>query len=248
MVPPRIIPVLLYNKESEGLVKTFRFKKPVYIGDAINAVKIFNEKEVDEIILLDISATAENRKPEFQFVWEIAGECFMPLGYGGGITALQDIEILIRSGVEKVILNSAAVERPAFISEAVKNFGTSTIVVSIDVKKDTWGNSIVFSQGGTKKSRYRPIEFATIAEQMGAGEIMLNAIDRDGTQQGYDLELIHKVASAVTVPLIACGGAGNVQDLYTAINAGANAAAAGSMFVFSGKQRAVLINFPNLQN
>lgn len=247
-IPPRIIPVLLYKRESEGLVKTVRFKKPVYIGDAFNAVKIFNEKEVDELILLDISATVGRCKPDFQLIREIAGECFMPLGYGGGITALQDIETLIRNGVEKAILNSAAVERPAFISEAAKRFGTSTIVVSMDVKTDVWGNPFVFSHGGTKKSKYRPAEFAVIAEQMGAGEIMLNSVDRDGTQQGYDIELIHRVAEAVTVPLVACGGAGHVQDLYAAINAGANAAAAGSMFVFAGKQRAVLINYPKLQN
>jgi cyclase len=242
-IRPRIIPVLLYKKG--GLVKTTAFKKPQYIGDPINAVKIFNDKEVDELIFLDIDATKENRPPGFDYIKEVAGECFMPLAYGGGITTLNDIEKLVKGGVEKVCINSKATDDPAFIAEAAEKFATSTIVVSIDIGKDFLGNYHIFSHGGTKKSNFKPVEFAKMVEQYGAGEILVNSIDRDGTQSGYDLKLISLIALAVNIPVIACGGAAVVKDFSLAIEAGASAAAAGSMFVFTGKYKAVLINFPS---
>jgi imidazole glycerol-phosphate synthase subunit HisF len=242
MLRPRIIPVLLYN--SGGLYKTTAFKNPVYIGDPINAVKIFNEKEVDEIIFLDITATKENRKPNYSYIAEIAGECFMPLCYGGGVKTLDDIKIIVKSGVEKICINAESAENLDLIKEATLRFGGSTIVVSMDVKMDMFGRYFVYIINGSKKTKWHPVEYAKKLDEAGVGEIMLNSIERDGTQSGYDINLIKSVTSEVNVPIIACGGAGSVRHFQQAFDAGASAAAAGSMFVFQGKHRAVLINFP----
>jgi imidazole glycerol-phosphate synthase subunit HisF len=245
MLMPRVIPVLLFSKG--GLYKTTRFKNPVYVGDPINAVKIFNEKEVDELVFTDIAATPEGRRPDFERIKEIAGECFMPLCYGGGIRSIEDIKAVIGCGVEKVAINSLAVEKPEFIREAASELASSTIVVSIDVKKDFFGKRHVYSHSGTRRTDKHPVEFASLMERMGAGEILLTSIDKDGTQTGYDLELIKMVSEAVSIPVIACGGAGRVGDFSQALEARASAVAAGSMFVFYGKRRAVLINFPSQQ-
>lgn len=244
MIKTRVIPSLLL--QGRGLVKTVKFKDPVYIGDPINAVRIFNEKECHELVVLDINATVQNRSPDFKLVQEIAEECFMPFAYGGGIRSLEDIKTLVHLGVEKVIINTYAFENPNFITEAAKTFGSSTIVVSIDVKKDLFGRYKVFSLGGRKNTSKNPKDYALEMERRGAGEIFLNAIDQDGVMKGYDLSLIRSVSGAVKIPVIACGGAGKIEDLGTAINeGGASAVSAGSLFVFWGRQKGILINFPS---
>jgi imidazole glycerol-phosphate synthase subunit HisF len=240
---PRIIPVLLLK--DSGLYKSVKFKAPKYIGDPLNAVKIFNEKEVDELVFIDITATIEKRKPPVKFLSAIASECFMPLCYGGGISTMEDVRSIINTGVEKVSINSFAAQNPGFIKIASQEYGSSTIVVSIDVKKSFFGKYEVFTHGGKVNTKLDPQKYAVQVAKAGAGEILLNSIDRDGTMQGYDLELIKKVTHAVDIPVIACGGAGKITDFAEAITAEASALAAGSMFVFHGKHKAVLINYPS---
>ncbi len=240
---PRVIPCLLLR--SRGLVKTTRFKDPTYLGDPRNTIKIFNEKGVDELVFLDITATTEKRGPNFELISEITSECFMPLGYGGGVRNLNQMEKLFKLGVEKVSINTYAAKNPMFISEAARVFGSQSVVVSLDVKRNLLGKYEIMVEAGKRKSGLEPVTFAKQMEEAGAGEIMLNSIDRDGTMQGYDLELIRRVTSAINIPLIACGGAGSNEDLVQAVKqGGASAAAAGSIFVFHGRNRAVLINFP----
>jgi cyclase len=232
--------------KNSGLVKTIKFKDPTYLGDPINIIRIFNEKEVDELVFLDITATLEKRKPPFELLQKITDECFMPLGYGGGIHNLEDIQVITSLGVEKVIINSYASIDQSFISQAADRAGSQAIVVSIDVKKDLLGRYMVHTHSGRKNTGIDPVQYAQKMEAAGAGEIFLTSIDRDGTMQGYDLELIRKVATQVSIPVVACGGAGNIDDLSKAVKIGkANAAAAGSMFVFQGKHRAVLISYPS---
>jgi cyclase len=245
MLMPRVIPVLLFREG--GLYKTTRFKDPVYVGDPINAVKIFNEKEVDELVFVDIAATTQKKGPDFERIREIAGECFMPLCYGGGVRSIEDAKRVIACGVEKVAINSYAAENPDFVAEAASELASSTIVVSIDVKRDFLGKYHVQTHGAKKKTDWNPVEFAILMEKLGAGEILLTSIDRDGTQKGYDLELIRSVADAVSIPVIACGGAARVSDFVQALESHASAVAAGSMFVFHGRHRAVLISFPSQQ-
>lgn len=231
-----------------GLVKTIKFKTPIYVGDPINAVKIFNEKEVDELILLDILATVEKKKPRIPLISAIAGECFMPLCYGGGIQSLDDIRQILGIGVEKVSINTYAVENPDFIKSAAETFGSQSIVVAIDVRQISPGGYEVFTYGGKRSTKLDPVRVAIEMAEMGAGEIFLNSIDRDGTMQGYDIGLIKKVAEAVSIPVIASGGAGKLSDFDEAVRrGGAVAVAAGSLFVFHGKHRAVLINYPSTQ-
>ena len=242
MIRPRVIPCLLLK--NDGLVKTVRFKDPKYLGDPINIVRIFNDKEVDELIFLDILATTENRRPNFELLAKITSECFMPLGYGGGIRDMEDVKRLLGIGVEKFVLNTSAVENPSLIREAADHAGSQAVVISIDVKKTLFGKYEVFTRAGRKGTGFDPVKFAVDVEKQGAGEIFLNSIDRDGTMQGYDLDLIRRVAESVTVPVVACGGAGNVAHLAQVVKAGASAAAAGSMFVFQGPLRGVLISYP----
>lgn len=243
MLSSRIIPCLLL--QGQGLVKTIGFKDPKYVGDPINAIRIFNTKEVDELVLLDISATPENRGPAWKQIAEVAGECFMPLCYGGGVQTMQDVEKIFSLGVEKVALNTAAFSKPDLVREAVKAFGGQSIVASIDVKKNWLGKSEVYTQAGRKGTKLDPVSYARRMEDLGVGEIFLNSIDRDGTMQGYDIPLIKSVTRAVGVPVVACGGAGQNADFSAAIfQGGASAAAAGSLFVFKGKHRAVLITYP----
>ena len=245
IIRPRVMPVLLL--QDKGLVKTEKFKSPKYVGDPINAVKIFNEKEVDELVFLDIDASIKGNPINFTKIEEIASECFMPLCYGGGVKTLDDIKKIINLGVEKVAINTAAVENPDFITHASDHFGSSTIVISLDVKKNFFGKYVVRSKSGSDKADMNPVEFASFMQYKGAGEILINNIDKEGTQEGYDLELISQIASAVEIPVIACGGARSFDDLEAGINAGASAVAAGSMFVFSGPHRAVLISFPEVE-
>ena len=242
MLKIRVIPCLLL--QNNGLVKTMNFKDEKYIGDPINAIKIFNEKEVDELIFLDISNNKKNQKPNFELISKITSECFMPLACGGGIKSINDAEKILNLGAEKIIVNSQAIENPSFISEASNIFGSQSVIVSIDVKKNRSGNYEIFTDNGKKPTGINPRDFATQIEKMGAGELFLNSIDRDGMMNGYDLDLIKEISGVTSIPLIACGGAGKIEDFRKAIDAGASAVSAGSMFVFYGSYRAVLINFP----
>lgn len=244
MLEPRFIPVLLVR--GSGLYKTIKFKDPTYIGDPINAVRIFNEKAVDELIVLDIDAHKDANGPRLGFLAEIASEAFIPLCYGGGVRKLTDFEALFRLGVEKVAVNSAAAESMALVEQAAKVFGNQSVVVSIDFRRTFLGRYRRFARGGTSEIKGALESAVREAESAGAGEILVNSIDRDGTMSGYDLELIREASSAVSVPIVACGGAGSLSDMVTAIReGGASAAAAGSLFVFKGKHRAVLITYPD---
>lgn len=243
MFIPRVLPCLLLR--NLGLVKTIKFDKYRYIGDPINAVRIFNAKEADELIFLDIDATRENRKISLPLVEKIADEAYMPFAVGGGIQSLQDIRDIFAAGAEKVIINSSAYTNPSLIREAADTFGSQSIVVSIDVKRKLFGKNEVYTHGGIKNTRKDPVGYARNMEAAGAGEIMINSIDRDGTMEGYNIELISIISDAVRIPVVACGGAGNLQDFTNAVKrGGASAVAAGSLFVFHGKRRAVLINYP----
>jgi cyclase len=243
MLIPRVIPCLLLK--DKGLVKTVKFKNPKYVGDPINAVRIFNEKEVDELIFLDITATIEKRPPSIEVISQISDECLMPLTFGGGISTVDQVKQVLNAGAEKVSINTSAVENPILIKEASDNFGSQSIVVAIDVKKKLFGKYEVFTHDGTRGTGLDPFQFSQKMEQFGAGEILINSIDRDGTMLGYDINLIKLITTAVNIPVIACGGAGKIQDFSEALlTGGASAVAAGSLFVFYGKRRAVLINYP----
>ena len=244
MLKTRVIPCLLV--QGQRLVKTIAFHNPRYVGDPINAVRIFNEKEVDELVMLDITATVEKRPPNLRLISEMASECFMPLAYGGGVRSLDDLQSIFSLGVEKVVINSEAAARPEFVQDAAGKFGSQSVIVSIDAKKRWFGGYEIRTRSGRQGTGLDPVRFACDMENAGAGEIFLNSIDRDGTMRGYDLDLIHAVSRAVSIPVIACGGAGNLADFTAAIKrGGASAVAAGSMFVFHGKHRAVLINYPS---
>lgn len=238
----RLIPCLLLDDGK--LVKTTGFRKPVYVGDPLNAVKIFNDKEVDELIFLDINASRKKRRPDFDYLAKIAEQCFMPLCYGGGIASLEDIRELFRIGFEKVSINTSAVRNTDLIKEAVKVYGSQSIVGAIDVGKNLRGRNVVKIINGTQNTGLNPVDYAGRLEEAGVGEIFLNSILHDGRMNGYDYELISEISSRVKVPVIACGGAGKLQDCKKAIDSGASAAAAGSIFVFWGSNKAVLINYP----
>lgn len=240
----RVIPVLLLK--NNGLYKTVKFKDPKYVGDPINAIKIFNDKEVDELCVLDINTSAEKRKPNFKLIQEFASECFMPVCYGGGINTIEDAKHIFGLGIEKIALNNAAIENPQLITEIANIYGSQAVVVSVDYKKAFLGNNNVYAINGQNKTKFDVIDFVKRMEEFGAGEILLNSIERDGTMLGYDLETLKNVTEAVKVPVIACGGASNVNDFSLAVKqGGASAVAAGSMFVFQGKLKGVLINFPS---
>lgn len=245
MLRTRVIPCLLLH--NGGLVKTVHFREPKYVGDPINAVRIFNEKEVDELMVLDILASREKQEPNYALIEQFAGECFMPLCYGGGIRTVQQARQLFALGVEKICLQSAALENLSLVSDLAERFGSQSIVVSVDIARNWLKRPHLYE---SRSGRYlkRPwLEFLQEAVKYGAGEIVLNAVDRDGTMQGYDVELLHKAARSISVPLIALGGAGCLAHLREAIQAGASAVAAGSLFVFHGPHRAVLISYPKYQ-
>jgi cyclase len=246
MALPRVIPVLLLR--NKGLVKTLKFKEHRYVGDPINAVKIFNEKGVDELCFLDIDATREGREPNYDYLKEIATECFMPLSYGGAVKTLDQIKRLIQSGIEKVVLNAQALEKPDVVRAAADSFGSSTIVGAMDVKKNLFGKYLVYSYVKKTTVNLEPVRHAEHLQELGVGEIFLNNVDHDGMLNGYDLDLVSKITSAVDVPVIACGGCRSVDDIDKVINQSkAAAAAAGSFFVFHGKHKAVLITYPEYQ-
>jgi cyclase len=246
MLRTRIIPCLLLKDNK--LVKTVKFKNPIYVGDPINAIKIFNDKEVDELVFLDITASKEKKGPNFKLISEITTECFMPLGYGGGITTIDEIEKLFNLGVEKVILNSICHIQPEVIKKAISIFGSQSIVASIDVKKH-WltKKQFVFIVSGEQNTGFSPIDYAKKMEDLGAGEIIINSIDQDGTMAGYDLQLIKSISESVKIPVVALGGAGSLDDLKFAKQNGASAVAAGSLFVFQKAHRAVLITYPKTE-
>jgi cyclase len=239
----RVIPVLLLKKG--GLYKSVKFRDHKYVGDPINAVKIFNEKEVDELVILDTDATKEGRPPNIKQISEIAGEAFMPVGYGGGITSIEQAKRILYEGIEKVVFNTSAIENPELIRDASRQFGSSSVVVSIDVMKDWFGRYKVFTNSGSVNTGIDPIQLATRMEESGAGEIFLTSIDRDGTYMGYDLTLVKNITAKLSIPVIVCGGASSVDDFKPAIDSGASAVAAGSMFVFQRPHNAVLINYPS---
>jgi len=239
----RVIPVLLIQKAA--LVKSVKFKKYQYIGDPVNTVKIFNDKEVDEIVVLDIAATSEKRPPDRKLIKNLTEESFMPLAYGGGITRLEEIKDLINMGVEKIVLNNSALVNPTLIEEAAKWAGSQSIVVSIDAKKSIWGRYHVYAQNGSRKTNFEPVAFAKMVRNAGAGEILLQHIQGDGTFGGYALDLIEMVSRELDIPVVAAGGAGSLTNFKQAVDAGASAVAAGSMFVLQGPHRAVLITYPS---
>jgi cyclase len=245
MLRPRIIPCLLVKQK--GLVKTVKFANPKYVGDPINAVRIFNEKEVDELMVLDIDATAEKRNPDFTMIKNLASECRMPLCYGGGINTSGQIQEIVGLGVEKTAINTAAIENPELVAEAAENVGSQSVVVVLDVKRSTLsGRYEVRTYNGRIKSGKDPVELARQMEDFGAGEIIINSIDNDGVMKGYDLALARMVREAVAVPVTVMGGAGKLADIGEVIRkCGVSGAAAGSLFVFKGIYRAVLINYPN---
>lgn len=238
----RIIPTLLLK--DQGFYKSEKFKNLRYLGDPINILKIFNEKEVDEVLILDISASKEGREPQYDFLRDLAGEAFMPLGYGGGISSIAQIKKILNMGFEKVCINHAALANPDFVKEAAHVFGSSTIAVVVDVKKSFFGKYEVYNHVNSK-SVMDPITWVKQLEDIGVGEIILNNVDRDGAMKGYDLDLVRSVSQKIKIPLVASGGAGSVDDLYAAITAGASAVAAGSLFVFQGPLKAVLVSYPN---
>jgi len=243
MYRARVIPCLLIR--GNGLVKTRKFKEPVYIGDPINAMRIFSDKEVDEIIVLDIDASREEREPNYALIEEMAGEAFMPMAYGGGIRNLEQVRRLIRSGIEKVVINTTAIESTDVIREAADVFGSQAVVGAVDVRKTLFGGYRVVAKSATVEAKIGLDEHIQRLVSAGVGEIFLNSVDRDGMMAGYDLNLLHRITQKVNVPVVACGGAGTVEHLSQAVSeGGASAVAAGSMFVFHGKHRAVLINYP----
>ena len=246
MLQTRIIPCLLLKDDS--LVKTVNFKKPAYIGDPVNTARIFNELEVDELTLLDISATNNKKKPNFKILAELAKECFMPLAYGGGINDFEDAKKIFQIGIEKVIINSIAFSKPAFITELAEHFGNQAIVASIDVKKNMFGKYQVFSNSGTKKQKVDPVAWAQELEQLGAGEILLTAIHQEGTWNGFDINIIEKISNAINIPVIANGGASSIEDIGKAVKKGnASAVSLGSMVVYQNKGMGVLVNFPDTE-
>lgn len=239
----RIIPVLLLEKG--GLYKTVKFKNPNYVGDPINAVKIFNEKEADELLLLDFRASADKRKIDFNKITEIASEAFMPMAYGGGVTKLDEAKRVFDCGYEKIVLNSVLFENNLLVENIANIYGAQAVVGCMDVKKNFFRKNLVYSHSGKNKTGYTPLEWAAKLEEYGVGEIIINNIDNDGTWEGYNLEIIAEVSAKVKVPVIACGGAGSVDDFRKAVDAGASAVAAGSMFVYQKKGMGVLISFPS---
>lgn len=239
----RVIPVLLLAQS--GIVKTERFARSRYLGDPINAVKIFSEKMADELILLDIDATRKGRI-DFDRLEDIVSEAFMPIAYGGGVNSIGQCTELFKRGVEKIVINTAACERPQLIAEVAERCGSQSVVVSIDVRQNLWNRSKVYIKGGRKETKFSPVELARRFEELGAGEIFLTSIEREGTFGGYDIELLHSVCSAVGVPVIANGGAASIKDFEQAVSrAGCSAVAAGSMFVFAARGEGVLINYPS---
>jgi len=244
MFRPRVIPVLLLK--NKGLIKSTQFKDHRYIGDPINAVKIFNDLKADELVFIDILASKEGRCISLDFIKNVGEEANMPFAAGGGITNIKQIQDIIAAGAEKVVINTQASIKPNFIREAADTFGSSTIVVCMDVKKKFFGKVQTWSMAGEKATGYNPVDFVKLMEEKGAGEIIVQSIERDGMMQGYDIDLIKSISESVSIPVVALGGAGNLEDMNTAFTqAYANGLAAGSLFVYHGARKGILINYPS---
>lgn len=246
MLKTRVIPSLLIR--DNGLVKTVKFDKSKYIGDPINAIKIFNDKEVDELVVLDIEASKRSSGINFNLLSRINKEAFMPLGYGGGIKSIEDVKRILGLGYEKIIINSSAINNPDIISEAANVCGSQSVVVCLDIKKSLFGNYLLYNYKRKKTFSIDPFEYIKKMEELGAGELIVYSVDRDGTFSGYDISLLKKVTSIVSIPVVALGGAGKFEDFVDAIKlGGASAVSAGSFFVFHGPHKAVLITYPDKQ-
>lgn len=242
----RIIPALLTDRRR--MIKGKKFSNHKYIGDPINAVKIFNDKQVDELLLLDITATHQSRDPDYKFLEEIAAEAFFPLAYGGGINSVSQIEKLMRIGIEKIVLGTSAFLSPNLVKDAADAVGAQSVIVSIDYKTPLIGKPQVFVSNGKKKTGIEPLHYARKMEQLGAGELIISSIDREGVGKGYDVKLLSNIAKSVTVPVVASGGAGEMSDFVAVRKCGhVHAISAGSMFVFYGPHKAVLINYPSYE-
>ena len=239
----RVIPILLL--ENNRLVKTIQFKKPVYVGDPINAVRIFNDKEVDELVLLEINATKEKKRPDFKLLERIVSEAFMPIGYGGGIKTIEDVKTLFSLGIEKIVLNSLLFENQKEVVKIIEHYGSQSVVACIDIKKNLFGKKYPYFKGIDKTGPNDILEFATHCQEIGIGEIILQSVDKDGTGLGYDIDILKQISGSLNIPVVIAGGAASGADLKLAFENGASAAAAGSMFVFNGKHRAVLISYTN---
>jgi cyclase len=243
MLRPRVIPCLLVS--DGGLVKTRRFRSPQYVGDPNNAIRIFNEKEADELIVIDIGASRHGRGPDLQLIAEFAGECYMPVTYGGGVTSVEDAARILALGVEKVCVQSAVAASPRLVSDLAARFGSQAVVVSVDVRRGAWGREQArFSAPGARPIRDWQAWMSSLVDA-GAGEVLLTSVDREGTMEGMDIDLITRASSAIDVPLIANGGVSSLDDISAAFAAGASAVAAGAYFVFYGPHRAVLISYPD---
>lgn len=246
MLKTRIIPCLQLIGDS--LVKTIKFSNHGYIGDPINTVRIFNELEIDELCFLDIRATIEGRSPNLEILQQISNECFMPLSYGGGVKDFDIAKQILSIGFEKLVVNSEAFRNPAFVTALSEHFGAQAVVGSIDVKKNLWGKYNVYINDGTEKTGIDPVDWAKRLQELGAGEILLTSMDKDGTWNGFDIDITRKVAEAVTIPVIANGGAGNIQHIGEVVKSGhASAVSLGSMVVYQKKEMGVLVNFPDKQ-
>ena len=243
MLKKRIMPCLLIN-ENGGLVKTIKFQNPKYIGDPLNAVKIYNEKQVDELIILDITASKFNSSPNFKIIEKIASECFIPLSYGGGIRTIEDIKSLFSLGIEKVVLNSISIESPHIISEAAHIFGSQSVIVNINTRLNFFKKYRMYNSKKKKITSVCPVLHSQYVESLGAGELMITSVDQDGMLKGYDLPLLKKIVPSVSIPVIACGGAGKLEDITDALQSNVPALAAGSLFVYKKSSRSVLINYP----
>ena len=244
MLRPRIIPCLLVHEK--GLVKSVNFKNHKYVGDPINAVRIFNEKEVDELMVIDIDASVENREPDYKKIENLAADCRMPLCYGGGVKTVEQAQRIFSLGVEKIAVSSAIIEDPDFITRMAEKVGTQSVVAVLDVKKKLLGGYEVYTHNGKKKTGKNPVEFAKELEKLGIGEIVINSIDNDGVMKGYDMGIIEKVRETVSIPMTVLGGAGSLEDIKQLIKKfGIIGASAGSLFVFKGVYKAVLINYPS---
>lgn len=242
MLKHRVIPCLLLR--NGGLVKTLKFADAKYVGDPINAIRIFNDKEVDELMVLDITASKEKKEPNYALIEQFASECFMPLSYGGGIKTMEQAQRLFNSGIEKICLQTAVLDDLSLVKNLSDKWGSSSILVSVDVKKNWMGQPKLYSAATGKTLDKKWTDFMLDAVKAGAGEIVLNAVDKDGTMKGMDTEMIKEAAKILSVPLVAVGGAGSLADIKAAVDAGANAVSAGAFFVFQGPHRAVLITYP----
>ncbi|QKF58965.1 AglZ/HisF2 family acetamidino modification protein [Aliarcobacter lanthieri] len=245
MLKTRVIPILLMK--NGGLYKGIQFKKHKYVGDPINTVKIFNDKEVDELVIFDIEASKLNKPIDFELLENIASEAFMPIAYGGGIKTLEDVQKLFSLGIEKIVLNTSAIEKFDLVKKLVSLYGSQSIVFCLDIKKSFFGKYIAYSYSGSKKVKIFPVELAKKMQNLGIGELIINSIDNDGMMKGYDLEIIEKITTQLVIPVIACGGAGNLEDFVKAKSSGAHGCAAGSMFVYNGIHKAVLISYPKYE-